>query len=205
MSRVARWPPDVAQLHHRRRRERAGALHLEGLEEVGQHAPGGREGNLSRLSGEAAGGQEQQGDVGGVEVGAQLSGLTGTPDQPRQPFCGAPAPENLTPVQAVSLLTGGTTAVTALREKAAVEPGERLLVRGASGGVGSVVVQIGKLFGAHVVALAGADNLDFNRPLAGLASVLASTVRGSRRIRIFNAHRALEAGGVRGKHVIQIG
>ncbi|NRQ36947.1 NAD(P)-dependent alcohol dehydrogenase [Nonomuraea sp. NN258] len=203
------------------------------------------------------------------------------------------APRNLTPVEAVSLLAGGTTSITALRDKARLAPGERLLVRGASGGVGSVAVQIGKLFGAHVTALAGASNFDFVRDLgadevfdyrttppsalgsydvvldtvgtqhpdyrrllapggrmvavafdigrlpASLGYIVGSAVFGRRRVRFFSgnprhelfaelarhaesgdvrpvvdtvhslagiadAHRALEAGGVRGKHVIQL-
>ncbi|OQQ13145.1 NAD(P)-dependent alcohol dehydrogenase [Streptomyces sp. M41(2017)] len=237
--------------------------------------------------------------VAGVRVGERVWGLLGRKSgsmaeyvavRPRQI---APAPQNLTPVQAISLLAGGTTAVTALRDKAALKPGERLLVRGAAGGVGSVAVQIGKLLGGQVTALAGARNLDFvrdlgadegfdyratrpsqlgrfdvvvdtagtqqhiyrrllapggrmvavtvdtSKPFISLARILASTVHGTGRIRAFSgnpdtvllteltrhaengdivpvldtvyplekiadAHRALEAGGVRGKHVIQI-
>lgn len=75
------------------------------------------------------------------------------------------APRNLTPNEAVTLLAGGTTAITALREKASLQPGERLLVRGAAGGVGSLAIQIGRLNGAHVTALARADALDFVREL----------------------------------------
>ncbi|MET9552534.1 NAD(P)-dependent alcohol dehydrogenase [Streptomyces sp. NPDC006645] len=203
------------------------------------------------------------------------------------------APGNLSPVEAVSLLAGGTTSITALRDKAGLRPGERLLVRGAGGGVGSVAVQIGKVFGAHVTALASARSLDFVRGLgadevldhrttdasalgtfdvvmdtvgtqhpvyrsllapggrmvaiafdidnaaASLSYILRSTVHGSRRVRFFSgnprhalfaeltryaesgdvrpvvdtvhplagiaaAHRALEAGGVRGKHVVRV-
>ncbi|MER5646382.1 NAD(P)-dependent alcohol dehydrogenase [Streptosporangium sp. NPDC002524] len=205
------------------------------------------------------------------------------------------APAGLDPAQAVSLLAGGTTSITALRDKARLRAGERLLVRGASGGVGSVAVQLGRAYGAHVTALAGARNLGFVRDLgahevfdyattgpadlgpfdvvldtaigtelgafrrllapggrmvsitfdsrhmlSSLSYILASTVFGTRRVRFFSgnpthrlladltrlaengalrpvvdtihpladiaeAHRALEAGGVRGKHVIRIG
>ncbi|WP_426501150.1 NAD(P)-dependent alcohol dehydrogenase [Streptomyces sp. D54] len=203
------------------------------------------------------------------------------------------APGNVTPTEAVSLLAGGTTSLTALRDKAGLRAGERLLVRGASGGVGSVAVQLGKALGAHVTGLASAKNLGFVRdlgadealdhretPLAGLdrydvildtvgtehrllrrrlapggrlvsiafdidrpvrsvGYLLGSAVHGSRRVRFFSgnpkhdllaeltayvergdlrpvvdtvhplaeiaaAHRALEEGGVRGKHVIQL-
>lgn len=204
------------------------------------------------------------------------------------------APAGLDLVQAVALLAGGTTSITALRDKARLRAGERLLVRGASGGVGSVAVQLGRAYGAHVTALAGARNLDFVRDLgadevfdyattgpadlgpfdvvldasagtrlgayrrllapggrmvsitfdfghmlSSLSYILASTVFGSRRVRFFSgnpdhrlladltrlvesgalrpvvdtvhplagiaeAHRAMEVGGVRGKHVIRI-
>lgn len=202
------------------------------------------------------------------------------------------APANLTLVEAASL-PAGTTAITALRAKARLKPGERLLVRGGSGGVGSVAVQLGKVLGAHVTALAGAGSLDFVRGLGAdevldyrrthpselgafdvildtvgtrhrdfrslltsrgrmvaiafdvgnilpsVSYILASSVYGSQRVRFFSgdpkhalfaemtryvengdirhvldtarpladiaaAHRALEAGGVHGKHVIQV-
>lgn len=75
------------------------------------------------------------------------------------------APRNLGPIEAVTLVAGGTTALTALREHAHLRRGERLLVRGAAGGVGSLVVQVGVLAGARVTALASAGSLDFVREL----------------------------------------
>ncbi len=187
----------------------------------------------------------------------------------------------------------GTTAITALRDKAGLRPGERLLVRGATGGVGYVAVQLGKAMGAHVTGLARADNLglvrdlgadealdyrtttpaglgrydvvldtvgkdlaayrrlltpkgrmvaiafDLDRMAASLGYVFASAVHGRGRVRFFSgnpktdlfddlatfveqgalrpvvdrvfpldaigeAHRALEAGGVRGKYVVRV-
>lgn len=56
-----------------------------------------------------------------------------------------------------------TTAVTALRDKAALRSGERLLIRGAAGGVGNAATQLGQACGAEVTALARATNLDFVR------------------------------------------
>ncbi len=203
------------------------------------------------------------------------------------------APEGIDLVQAAALPGVGTTAITALRGKLGLMSGERLLVRGAAGGVGSVAVQLGHALGAHVTALAGAKTLDLvrelgadeahdyrttgpaalgpfdavldtvgtelgayrellapggrmvaiafdtDRPLSSLGSMLLSTVHGSRRVRFFTgnplhqlfadlaeyvengairpvidtvhplsdigrAHRAMEAGGVRGKHVVQV-
>jgi NADPH:quinone reductase-like Zn-dependent oxidoreductase len=66
----------------------------------------------------------------------------------------AAAPADVDLVQAAALPAVGTTAITALRDKARLRQGERLLVRGASGGVGSVAVQLGHAYGAHVTALA---------------------------------------------------
>ncbi|MEU7481747.1 NAD(P)-dependent alcohol dehydrogenase [Lentzea sp. NPDC042327] len=68
-------------------------------------------------------------------------------------------PAGLDAVQAAALPVG-TTAITALRDLAALAPGERLLVRGATGGVGYIAVQLGKAMGAHVTGLASAKNLD---------------------------------------------
>ncbi|MYS76113.1 zinc-binding dehydrogenase [Streptomyces sp. SID5926] len=73
----------------------------------------------------------------------------------------ARAPKNLDLLEAAALPVVGTTAMTALSGKARLRPGERLLIRGATGGVGSVAVQLGKALGAHVTALAAARNLDW--------------------------------------------
>lgn len=73
-------------------------------------------------------------------------------------------PQGLKPVDAAAL-PSGTTAITALRDKARLRPGESLLVRGASGGIGTVAVQLGRHYGADVTALAGAGNLDRVREL----------------------------------------
>ncbi|WP_037361900.1 NAD(P)-dependent alcohol dehydrogenase [Amycolatopsis orientalis] len=70
----------------------------------------------------------------------------------------------LDPAQAASLLAG-ITAITALRDKARLKPGERLLIRGATGGVGFVATQLGKAMGAHVTGLASAKNLELAREL----------------------------------------
>ncbi|CAL9457748.1 2-haloacrylate reductase [Streptomyces sp. enrichment culture] len=86
-------------------------------------------------------------------------------------------PGGLDLVEAAALPGVGTTAVTALRDKAALRPGERLLVRGAAGGVGSVAVQLGRARGAEVTGLARAANLDFVRELGALEAVDHRTVR----------------------------
>lgn len=74
-------------------------------------------------------------------------------------------PDGLTTPEAAALCFGGITALAFLRDKAALRPGERLLVIGASGAVGSAAVQIGRHMGAHVTGLASARNADTLRAL----------------------------------------
>ncbi|OFV79259.1 NAD(P)-dependent alcohol dehydrogenase [Rhodococcus erythropolis] len=66
------------------------------------------------------------------------------------------APSALSATEAVSLLAGGTTAITALRDEVGLREGERILVRGATGGVGTVVVQYARALNAHVTTLSSA-------------------------------------------------
>jgi NADPH:quinone reductase-like Zn-dependent oxidoreductase len=74
-------------------------------------------------------------------------------------------PEGWSAADAVSVLAGAATAVVGLRDKARLRAGERLLVRGASGGVGSVAVQLGRMYGAHVTALSSQSSEQFVRGL----------------------------------------
>jgi len=66
-------------------------------------------------------------------------------------------PESLDEVEAASLVVGGYTALRALRDVARLQPGERVLVRGGAGGVGSGAVQIASAIGARVAVLASAS------------------------------------------------
>ena len=77
----------------------------------------------------------------------------------------AHSPAGLDLVLAAALPVVGATAVMALREVTDLKRGERLLVRGASGGVGSVAVQFARALGAHVTGLASATSLEFVRKL----------------------------------------
>ncbi|WP_330285012.1 NAD(P)-dependent alcohol dehydrogenase [Streptomyces sp. NBC_00588] len=238
--------------------------------------------------------------VTGVAVGEQVWGFLGrsTSGSAAEYVAVRPGqfgrvPDGLDIVEAVALPVVATTAVTALRDKAALRPGERLLVRGAAGGVGNAAVQLGQAYGAEVTAMARAANLEFvralgaqhtidhrtvqpaelglfdvvldaagsdlptvrrmlkpggrmvavavdmKRPVASLGYIAASSVHGRGRVRFFSgnpgraqfddvarqvtegklrpavdrifpleetaaAHRALEAGGVRGKYVVRI-
>lgn len=77
----------------------------------------------------------------------------------------AHAPSDVEPSQAAALPVVGCTAITALRDLGGLRSGQRLLVRGASGGVGTVAVQLGHTLGAHVTGVASAGNLTFVREI----------------------------------------
>jgi NADPH:quinone reductase-like Zn-dependent oxidoreductase len=66
----------------------------------------------------------------------------------------APAPAGISPSEAASLVVAGTTALIALRDSTHLASGERVLVRGAAGGVGTAAVQLAHAMGGHVTALA---------------------------------------------------
>ncbi len=82
-----------------------------------------------------------------------------------------PKPENLTHEQAAALSFGGTTALFFLRDQARVKPGERVLVIGASGTVGSAAIQIAKHLGAHVTGVCSTANIDLVRGLGADAVI----------------------------------
>ncbi|WP_067703496.1 NADP-dependent oxidoreductase [Nocardia jejuensis] len=71
----------------------------------------------------------------------------------------AKIPDEVTAIQAAALPTAGITALD-LMNAARVTSGQRVLVVGASGGVGSFLVQLAALAGAHVIATARADDTD---------------------------------------------
>jgi NADPH:quinone reductase-like Zn-dependent oxidoreductase len=76
-----------------------------------------------------------------------------------------PKPASLTFEQAASLPMGALTAWGAVIDTAKVETGQRVLVNGAAGGVGSYAVQLAKWKGAHVTGTASEDNLEFVQSL----------------------------------------
>jgi NADPH:quinone reductase-like Zn-dependent oxidoreductase len=76
-----------------------------------------------------------------------------------------PRPDSLTEAEAAAFFFGGLTAADFLLDQCRLQPGERVLVVGATGAVGSAAVQIARHHGAHVTALAGAANLALAREL----------------------------------------
>ena len=77
----------------------------------------------------------------------------------------APKPRSLTFAQAAAVPIAGLTALQGLRDKAHVRPGQRVLIYGAGGGVGTFAVQIAKALGAHVTAVTSTSNLDLVRSI----------------------------------------
>jgi NADPH:quinone reductase-like Zn-dependent oxidoreductase len=73
-------------------------------------------------------------------------------------------PANVTFEEAATMGIAGLTALQGLR-RAEVRPGERVLINGASGGVGTLAVQIAKSFGAHVTAVCSTRNVEQARSL----------------------------------------
>ena len=74
-------------------------------------------------------------------------------------------PANLTFEQAGAVGVSAFTALQALRDQGKVQPGQRVLITGASGGVGTFAVQIAKSFGAEVTGVCSTRNVDMVRSI----------------------------------------
>lgn len=77
----------------------------------------------------------------------------------------APKPDSLTHAEAATLLDGTLTAMHFLQDKANVQPGQRVLINGASGSVGAASVQLAKHLGAEVTGVCSARNAELVRSL----------------------------------------
>lgn len=77
----------------------------------------------------------------------------------------APKPSGLTFEQAAAVPVAGAAALQALRDVGRVQPGQRVLINGASGGVGTFAVQIAKAFGAEVTGVSSAANVELVRSI----------------------------------------
>jgi NADPH:quinone reductase-like Zn-dependent oxidoreductase len=85
-----------------------------------------------------------------------------------------PKPANLTFEQAAAVPVSAPTAMQAIRAQGRLQPGQKVLVIGASGGVGTFAVQLAKALGAHVTGVSSAAKLDLVRA-AGADDVIDYT------------------------------
>jgi len=74
-------------------------------------------------------------------------------------------PDNTTFEQAAAAVDGSSTALYFLRDKAGIQSGQRVLVIGASGSIGTYAVQLAKHFGAHVTGVCSTRNVDLVQSL----------------------------------------
>lgn len=77
----------------------------------------------------------------------------------------APKPNNFSFEEAAAVPLAATTALQALRDEGKLDAGDRVLINGASGGVGTFAVQIAKALGAEVTAVCSAGNAELVRSL----------------------------------------
>lgn len=75
-------------------------------------------------------------------------------------------PRNISFAEAGAVCIAGVTALQGLRDKGGLKSGQRVLIHGAGGGVGTFAVQIAKALGAHVTAVTGPRNIEIVRSLA---------------------------------------
>lgn len=126
------------------------------------------------LGWDAAGIVEELGsDVTGFEIGDEVYGIPNFPGEGGSyaEYCAAKAsgfalkPKSISFNEAAGVPLAGLTAWTGIFEFGKLKAGQRILIHGASGGVGSFAVQFAKARGAYVIAVASTQNLDYLKEL----------------------------------------
>jgi NADPH:quinone reductase-like Zn-dependent oxidoreductase len=77
-------------------------------------------------------------------------------------------PANSSFEEAAAVPVAALTALQGLRDTGLIQPGQQVLIHGASGGVGTFAVQIAKAFGAEVTAVCSTRNVDMVRKWAAV-------------------------------------
>jgi NADPH:quinone reductase-like Zn-dependent oxidoreductase len=109
--------------------------------------------------GESVTGWEPGDEVFGRCTGAFAEYVLGDPEKL------VAKPARLTFEEAAAIPIAGVTALQALRDGGAVQPGQRVLINGAAGGVGTFAVQIAKSLGAHVTGVCSTRNVELVRSI----------------------------------------
>ncbi|MBC8274184.1 MAG: NAD(P)-dependent alcohol dehydrogenase [Chloroflexi bacterium] len=104
-------------------------------------------------------GDEVFGDIGGFGFGA-FAEYVSVPENTL-----ALKPVNLTYEEAAAVPQYAVVALQGLRDKGQIQPGKKVLINGASGGIGTFAVQIAKSFGAEVTGVCSTRNLDMVRSI----------------------------------------
>ena len=89
--------------------------------------------------------------------------------------------------EAAAIALAGSTALQALRDVAQLRPADRVLVNGASGGVGAPAIQLARVLGAEVTTTSSAERLQLCRSLGAgeaLDYAAGAPLRGDRRFRV---------------------
>jgi NADPH:quinone reductase-like Zn-dependent oxidoreductase len=107
-------------------------------------------------------------EVKGLQPGDEVYGVSGS--SWAEYTCAradriAPKPSNLSFEEAAAVPVAGITALQGLRDKGQVHPGQKVLINGASGGVGTFAVQLAKAFGAEVTGVCSTGNVQQARAL----------------------------------------
>jgi NADPH:quinone reductase-like Zn-dependent oxidoreductase len=101
----------------------------------------------------------------GDEVFGGKGGAFGEYVTPRADRAVTLKPANVTFEEAASVNIAGLTALQGIRDKGKVQPGQKVLINGASGGVGTFAVQIAKNYGAEVTGVCSTRNIDLVKSL----------------------------------------
>ena len=128
-----------------------------------------RKPKISTVGGDVAGSVEAVGsDVHAFQPGDEVFGVAG--GAWAEYACArearlAPKPARLSFEEAAAVPVAALTALQALRDHGKVQPGQKVLINGASGGVGTFAIQLAKEFGAEVTGVCSTANVDTARSL----------------------------------------